>query len=97
MWPFAKKEPKPKKPKPKKPEIKPTGPPYAIGDRFQYLGVEMVCCRDLIWPWEFRVVVGQYVTKNGEIKEEVFWPCDFDLLESERVRSLNKKHEKDNV
>lgn len=78
MWRFTK-----KKPKPKEPELK---PPVAIGDRFKYLGVNMVCCRHWSCPYEFPVVVAEYVTKRGEIKQIVFGPADWASLEAERVR-----------
>ena len=78
MWLFTKKEPNTKEPEPT--------PPVAIGERFKYLGVEMVCCRHWIWPYDFKVVVAEYVTKRGEIKQVVFCPVDWASLEAERVR-----------
>jgi hypothetical protein len=78
MWPFAKKEPKPKEP-----ELK---PPVAIGERFKYLGVHMVCSRHYVFDMPFPVVLAEYVTKRGEIKQITFSPVDWPSLEAERVR-----------
>ena len=78
MWPFKKNEPKPSQP-----EIK---PPVAIGERFKYLGIEMVCARHWEFDTPFPVVCAEYVNKNGEIKYARFPPCDWSVLEAERVR-----------
>ena len=73
MWPFMKKEPKLK-------------PPFEVGERFKYIGVEMLCCRHIHEPYDFKVVVAEYVTNLGEIKQIVFCPIDWASLEAERVR-----------
>lgn len=78
MWPFNQKETKLEEP-----EMK---PPVALGERFKYLGVEMVCCRHWLMDYDFQVVVAEYVTKRGEIKQVVFSPTDWASLEAERVR-----------
>ena len=81
MWPFTQKVAKPRE----RLKLKIT-PPVAIGERFKYLGVEMVCCRHFAYGYEFQVVVAEYVTKHGEIRKIIFCPVDWACLEAERVR-----------
>lgn len=78
MWPFRKKELETKPAREK--------PPVDIGERFVYLGVEMVCCRHWQWPYDGEVVVAEYVTSLGEIKNVTFCPADWMCLEAERMR-----------
>jgi hypothetical protein len=78
MWPFSKRILKPEQPSRK--------PPVAIGERFKYLGIEMVCSRHWEWPYECPVVVGEYVTSIGRIERAIFCPVDWIALEAERAR-----------
>lgn len=80
MWPFSKKE--------QNTEDQEMKPPVAIGERFKYLGVEMVCSRHCFYPYTFDVVVAEYVNFIGEIKEVVFTPADWDALNSELKRNV---------
>ena len=78
MWPF-------RKPAPREPDRK---PPIEIGERFKYLGVDMVCSRHYAWMGMgvMNAVVAEYVTHLGEIKQITFFPVNWDALEAERVR-----------
>mgnify|MGYP001571273219 CR=1 FL=1 len=78
MWPFWH-----KKLGPKKPELK---PPVSIGERFKYLGVDMICCRHFAWPYDCNIVAAEYVTNLGEIKQIVFTPSDWNSLKAELGR-----------
>lgn len=75
MWPFKKNDQTPA-----------AKPPIAIGERFTYLGVTMVCSRHFSWPHDYEVVAAEYVTKLGEIKHAVFLPEDWAALIAEQAR-----------
>ena len=77
MWPF--------KITPREPKRK---PPIAVGERFKYLGVDMVCSRhyDYVLEFPFPVIVAEYLSGHGEIKQVTFYPVDWTALEAERVR-----------
>lgn len=77
MWPFKANRKK------KEPELK---PPVAVGERFKYLGITMVCSRHWEFPYDFPVVVAEYVNKSGEIKHATFCPTDWRSLKSENKR-----------
>ena len=72
MWLFRNKEPEP--------ELK---PPVQVGQRFKYLGVEMLCTRHGHFDIPFPVVVADYVSNLGKIETSIFYPCDWPSLESE--------------
>ena len=75
MWPFSKKE--------MKERPVPDPPPVKIGERFRYLGVEMICSRHWAFPYDFPVIVAEYVTALGEIKQLTFCPVDWTALKAE--------------
>jgi hypothetical protein len=70
MWPFHKEE-----------NVRQTYPPLKPGDKFKYLGIEMICTRN--WYDIFDAVVAEYVNAHGEIKTLVFFPCDWIALNAE--------------
>ena len=80
MWPFKKKREQEEQ------EEQEETPPVAIGERFRYLGVEMVCSRHRIYPYTFTVVVADYVTNTGNIEQAVFCPVDWISLVAELTR-----------
>lgn len=69
MWPF------------KKDEIVKKTPPIRPGEKFKYLGIEMICTRD--WYKDFDAVVADYVDERGTLKTWIFFPCDWDALKTE--------------
>jgi len=82
---FCKKEDSPR-------EILVELPPVKTGERFKYLGVEMLCVRDWIfggleYPSKRRGIVAQYRNEQGEICEQTFYPCDYAALKAEFGRS----------
>ena len=74
---------------------KPLKPPVEIGQRFKYLGVQMVCTRHWIFELNVPVVVADYVDKHGVLREAKFNPIDFDALKAEL--SCEKKRLEDRV
>lgn len=78
MWPFRNNAPKTQE--------QPLVPPIAIGQRFKYLGVDMICIRHWEFGTPFNVIMAGYVNKHGEIKREIFYPCDWRALESELAK-----------
>lgn len=84
MWPFTITK------KTEEPKIK-IEPPIGIGERFKYLGIDMICSRHSSYPSEHPVIVADYVNKNGVLKQWAFHPCDWVALNAERVRSTELK------
>lgn len=77
----------------KKEKIPPITPPIKVGERFIYLGIEMLCTRHFDFPYEFQVVKAEYVNTMGEIKYAVFPPCDWEVLRLEQETSAkNNRH-----
>ena len=74
MW--SKKEPKSEPSTERK-------PPVQIGDRFKYLGVDMVCTRHWMPEYDFSVVAASYVNGAGEVVSVIFPPADWTALEKE--------------
>ena len=72
-WPFRTKEPE-------------LNPPVTIGERFRYLGVEMICIRLSEFDYSFPVVIAQYIDTHGRIEEIRFPPCDWPALRAELTR-----------
>lgn len=61
-------------------------PPIAVGKRFKYLGINMVCVRH----WDFyltcSVVVAEYIDRDGDLVCRTFPPCDWTALKAEMRR-----------
>lgn len=69
------------KPKPPEPAL-----PVTTGERFKYLGVDMLCTgEDIIYPGcgSMTCISAEYVDLLGRIQHIHFLPKDFDILKEE--------------
>ena len=64
--------------------------PIAIGERFKFLGINMICIKHTEWPYKHPVIVAGYVTGNGELKQAIFGPGHWTALNAERARYEEK-------
>jgi len=63
-------------------------PPVAIGMRFTYLGIEMLCTSHLVArPWGFVPgMLAEYAANDGTVRQTMFAGSEIDALKQEIAR-----------